>query len=338
MKAIVCTQYGPPEVLQLKEVSKPTPKDNEVLIRVRATSVNFGDLMARDFKAVSPRKFNMPFVLWLLSKISLGVNQPNITILGSEFAGEVEAVGKAVIRFKPGDAVFGYPGVSFGAYAEYLCMPEDGVMAIKPGNLTYEEAAVIPYGAIMALNLLRKVNIQPGQKVLVNGASGGIGSAAVQIARHFGAEVTGVCSASRLEFVKSLGADQVIDYTQEDFTQNGKTYDLIFDILGKGSFARCKNSLKPNGTLLFASFKMKQLFQMLWTSKTGGRKVICAIAPGSVEDLNSIKELVEAGKIKALIDRCYPMEQAAEAHKFVEEGRKKGNVVITINHGVHAFP
>lgn len=332
MKAIVCTQYGPPEVLQLKEVSKPTPKDNEVLIRVRATSVNFGDLMARDFKAVSPRKFNMPFVLWLLSKISLGIHQPNITILGSEFAGEVEAVGKAVIRFKPGDPVFGYPGVSFGAYAEYICMPEDGVLAIKPGNLTYEEAAVIPYGGIMALNLLRKVNIQPGQKVLVNGASGGIGSAAVQIARHFGAEVTGVCSASRLEFVKSLGADQVIDYTQEDFTQNGETYDLIFDILGKSSFARCKNSLKPNGTLLFASFKMKQLFQMLWTSKTGGRKVICAIAPGSVEDLNSIKELVEAGKIKALIDRCYPLEQAAEAHQYVEEGRKKGNVVITINH------
>ena len=210
-------------------------------------------------------------------------------------------------------------------------MPENGVMAIKPANLTYEEAAVVPYGAIMALNLLRKVNIQPGQKVLINGASGGIGSAAVQIAKHFGAEVTGVCGTPRLEFVKSLGADHVIDYTVEDFTQNGETYDLIFDILGKSSFTRCKNSLKPNGILLFASFKMKQLVQMLWTSRSGsGKKVICAIAPGSVEDLNSVKELIEAGKIKAIIDRCYPMEQAAEAHRYVEEGQKKGSVVITV--------
>jgi NADPH:quinone reductase-like Zn-dependent oxidoreductase len=196
--------------------------------------------------------------------------------------------------------------------------------------MAYEEAAVVPYGAIMALSLLRKANLRPGQKVLINGASGGIGSAAVQIAKHFGAEVTGVCGAPRLGFVKSLGADRVIDYTKEDFTQNGETYDLIFDILGKGSFARYKNSLKPNGILLFASFKMKQLFQMLWTSMTGGKKVICAIAPGSTEDLISVKELIEAGKIKAIIDRCYPLEQTAEAHRYVEAGRKNGNVVITI--------
>jgi NADPH:quinone reductase-like Zn-dependent oxidoreductase len=274
----------------------------------------------------------MPFLLWFLAKISFGLRKPNITILGSELAGEIESVGKNVKKFKKGDQVFGYPGQSFGAYAEYLCMPEDGCIAIKPANMTYEEAAVVPYGTIMALNLLEKTNIQPGQKILINGASGGIGSAAVQIAKHLGAEVTGVCGTERLEFVKSLGAERVIDYTKEDFTQNGKTYDVIFDILGKGSFSRIKHSLEPNGILLFASFKMKQLLQMLWTSMIGGRKVICAFAPGSVEDLNSVKELLEAGKIKAIVDRCYPLEQAAEAHSYVEQGHKKGNVVIAVHH------
>ena len=330
MKAIMYTKFGPPDVLQLQEVEKPAPKDNEVLIRVHATSVNFGDTMARNFKAISPREFNMPFLFWLLAKISFGLKQPKITILGSEFAGEVEAAGKDVKQFKKGDQVFGYPGQSFGAYAEYLCLPENGVLAIKPVNMTYEEAAVVPYGAIMALNLLRKVNVHSGQKVLINGASGGIGSAAVQIAKYFGAEVTGVCGTPRLEFVKSLGADKVIDYTKEDFTQNGETYDLIFDILGKSSFSRCKSSLKPKGILLFASFKMKQLFQMLRTSKSGGKKVICAIAPGSLEDLLSVKELIEAGKIKVIIDKRYPLEQAAEAHRYIEQGHKKGNVVITL--------
>jgi NADPH:quinone reductase-like Zn-dependent oxidoreductase len=332
MKAIICTKYGSPDVLQLKEVEKPAPKDNEVLIRVYATSVNYGDLAARNFKAISPQEFNMPLLIWLLAKISFGLSKPNITILGSEFAGKVEAVGKAVKLFKPGDQVFGYPGQSFGAYAEYLCMPENGVLTIKPVSMTYEEAAVVSYGAIMALNLLRKVNVHSGQKVLINGASGSIGSAAVQIAKYFGAEVTGVCGTPRLEFVKSLGADQVIDYTKENFTENGESYDLIFDILGKSSFSQCQSSLKPNGILLFASFKMKQLFQMLRTSKSSGRKVICAIAPGSTEDLISVKELIEAGKIKAVIDKCYPLEQAAEAHRYVEEGHKKGNIVITVEH------
>ena len=332
MKAIVCTEYGTPDVLQLKEVARPTPKDNEILIRVYATSVNFGDLMARNFKAISPRQFNMPFLFWLLAKISLGLKRPNITIPGNELAGEIETVGQGVKKFKKGDQVFGYPGQSFGAYAEYVCMPEDGCLAIKPATMTYEEAAVVPYGAIMALNLLRKADIQSGQKVLINGASGGIGSAAVQIATYFGAEVTGVCGTKRLQFVKALGADRVIDYTREDFTQNGETYDLIFDVLGKGSFSKVKHSLKPNGILMFASFKLKQLMQMLWTSIIGGKKVICAIAPGSVEDLHSVKELIEAGKIKAIIDRCYPLEQAAEAHRYVEQGYKKGNVVITVHH------
>ncbi len=331
MKAIVYKEYGSPEVLHLEEVAKPVPKDNEVLIRNHATTVNFGDMMARNFRAISPRQFSMLFLFWLLAKISFGLNRPKNPILGSEFAGEVEAVGSAVTRFMPGDQVFGYLGQSMGAYAEYFCMPENGVLAIKPPNMTYEQAAVVPYGAIMAYHLLRKVNLQPGQKVLINGASGGIGSAAVQIAKYFGTEVTGVCGTPRLGFVKALGADHVIDYTVEDFTQNGETYDLIFDILGKSDFESCKNSLKPNGILLFASFKMKQLMQMLWTSKTSsGKRVICAIAPGSLEDLNAVKELMEAGKIQAIIDRCYPMEQAAEAHRYVEEGYKKGNVVITV--------
>jgi len=331
MKAIVYKEYGSPDVLHLEEIAKPAPRDNEVLIRNHATTVNFGDLMARNFQAISPRQFNMFFLFWLMGKISFGLNRPKTNILGSEFAGQVEAVGSAVTRFKPGDPVFGYLGMRMGAYAEYFCVPENGVVSNKPENMTYEEAAVVPYGATMALNLLRKANIQPGQKVLINGASGGIGSSAVQIAKHFGAEVTGVCGAPRLAFVKSLGADHVIDYTVEDFTKNGITYDLIFDILGKCAFARCKYSLKPNGILLYASFKMKQLVQMLWTSRSGsGKRVICAIAPGSLEDLNSVKELVEAGKIQAIIDRCYPMEQAAEAHRYVEEGHKKGNVVITM--------
>lgn len=331
MKAIVFTEYGSPDVLHVEEVAKPAPKDNEVLIKNYATTVNFGDLMARNYKAVSPRQFNMLFLFWLMAKISFGLNRPKNPILGSEFAGEVEAVGGAVTRFKPGDPVFGYLGPSMGAYAEYFCMPENGVVAIKPANLTYEEAAVVPYGAIMALNLLRKANVQPGQKVLINGASGGIGSAAVQVAKSFGAEVTGVCGTPRLAFVKSLGADHIIDYTSEDFTQNGETYDLIFDILGKCAFARCKNSLSPNGILLYASFKEKQLIQMLWTSRTGSSKrVVCAIAPGNLEDLNSVKELMEARKIKAIIDRRFPVEQAAEAHRYVEEGHKKGNVVITM--------
>jgi NADPH:quinone reductase-like Zn-dependent oxidoreductase len=252
-------------------------------------------------------------------------------ILGSEFAGEIESMGKNVKQFKKGDPVFGFPGQRMGAYATYLCMPENGCVAIKPAGLSYEEAAVLPYGAVMALNLLRKMNIRPGQKVLINGASGGIGSAAVQIAKHhFKAEVTGVCGSPRLEFVKALGADKVIDYTKEDFTSNGDTYDLVFDILGRSSFSQCKGSLKPNGRYLLASFKMRQLLQMLWTRRAG-KRVICAIAPGSREDLNTVLELIEAGKIKPVIDKIFPMEQAAEAHKYLEEGNARGKIAITIN-------
>lgn len=330
MKAIVYSEYGAPDVLRLKDVETPEPKDNEIRVRVRATSITVGDLWARNFKVISPRKFSMPFPLWLPSRMFFGISKPRISILGSEFAGNVESVGKDVKRFKPGDAVFGYLGQSMGANAEYLCLPENGMVAHKPVNMTYEEAASVPYGALTALSLLRKVNVQAGQKVLVIGASGKIGSAAVQLAKYFGAEVTGVCSTPGMDFVKSLGADRVVDYTKEDFTQNGETYDLIFDVMRKSSFAESRDSLKPNGIYLLASFKMKQVFQMLWMSMRGGRKVVCALSSENVGDLVFVKELVEAGKIKTVIDRCYPLEQTAEAHRYAETGGRRGNVVITV--------
>jgi NADPH:quinone reductase-like Zn-dependent oxidoreductase len=330
MKAIVYTQYGAPEVLRLAEVEKPAPKDNEILIRIRAVSVGYGDLLARNFKGTPASKFNMPFIFYLPARIVFGVSKPKKQTLGAEFAGKIEGVGKAVKLFKAGDQVFGFRGMSMGANAEYLCMPEAGLVAIKPANMTYEEAANVPYGAITALSLLRKVNIRPGQKVLINGASGGIGSAAVQLAKYFGAEVTGVCGTPRLGFVKSLGADKVIDYTREDFTQNGETYDLIFDILGRSSFSLCRNSLNENGRYLLASFKMKQIFQMLWTSRIGSKKVICALSDEKIEDLLLVKKLVEDGKIKSIIDKRFPLEQTAEAHRYLENGNKQGHVVITV--------
>lgn len=333
MKAVVMTEYGPPEVLQLKQVEKPVPKEDELLICIHATSVNYGDLVARNFGNIPASEFYMPLPLWFFSKIYFGLGKPNITILGSEFSGEIETVGSAVKAFNPGDQVFGYLGQSMGAYAEYLALPEDGVLVMKPANITHEEAAVIPMGSMMALYLLReKGNIQPGNKVLINGASGSIGSAAVQIAKYYGAEVSGVCSTPRLEFVKALGADKVIDYTQEDFTQNGETYDLIFDVLGKSSFSRVKNSLSSNGRYLLASFKTGDLLQMMITSITGNKKVICAMAPGSTEDLIAVKDLIQAGTIKAIIDKSFPLEKTAEAHRYVEGGHKKGQIAITVGH------
>jgi NADPH:quinone reductase-like Zn-dependent oxidoreductase len=332
MKAIVIARYGPPDVLQLKEMEKPAPKDNEVLVRVRATPVSFGDRLVRDLKGISPAKFHMPFLFWLIAKIYFGFRRPRIAILGSEFAGEIEAVGKDVKLFKAGDPVFGYSGQRMGAYAEYLCMPEKGVVAKKPANMTSEEAAAVPYGAIMALSLLKKQNIGPGQRILVNGASGGIGPFVVQLAKYYGAAVTGVCGTPRLDYVKSLGADHVIDYTQADFSDGGETYDVIVDILGKSPFSRIKRSLKPNGRCLLVSFKMKQLWQMLWTSIFGGKKVICVLSSETAEDLVFIKELVEAGKIRTVIDKCFPLAQAAAAHRYVDQGHNKGSVVMTVEH------
>ena len=325
MKAIVYTKYGPPDVLQLKEVEKPAPRDKEVLIRVYATTVTAADYRIRGFK--------VSIGLWLLARIAIGLIRPKKTILGAEFAGGIEAVGKDVKLFKEGDQVFGYDGSGFGAYAEYLCRSEEGAVAIKPANMTYEEAAAVPHGGLSALYFLRdKGNIQSGQKVLIYGASGAVGTSAIQLARYFGAEVTGVCSTTNLEMVKSLGADKVIDYTKEDFTESGETYDIIFDTVGKTSFSRCRSSLKQKGVYLLTVFDIPQIVQMLWTSMTGSKKVICAIALERAEDLIFLKELVEAGKIKSVIDRRYPFEQTAEAHAYAGKGHKKGNVVITLDH------
>jgi 2-desacetyl-2-hydroxyethyl bacteriochlorophyllide A dehydrogenase len=326
MKAIVYTEYGPPDVLQLKEVAKPTPKEDEVLIRVYATTVTSGDYRMRS----SPASVR---ILGLLFGINLGLRRPRNTMLGSELAGEIEAVGKDVKLFKKGDQVFGSTETSFGANAEYVCMPEEGALAIKPANMTYEEAAAVPFGATSALFFLRdKGNIQSGQKVLIYGASGAVGTAAVQLAKVFGAEVTGVCSTTNLELVKSLGADKVIDYTKEDFTKSGQTYDIIYETVGKSSFSRNIGSLKKKGIYLAGNAGLRQTFQMLWTSMIGSQKIIFGPASVRKEDLIFLKELIEAGKMKAVIDRRYPLEQTAEAHRYVEKGHKKGNVVITVVH------
>ncbi len=328
MKAIVYEKFGPPEVLQIKEVEKPTPKDNEILIKVHAVHVNAGDLIARNLKSISPRKFHMPFLFWLISKTYFGFRKPKVNILGNEFSGKIESVGKDVKLFKEGDEVFAYVGMNMGAYAEYLCMPEKGTVALKPTNMTFEEAATVSGNSSTAKNILSKVNIQSGQKVLVNGASGGIGSIALQLAKSYGAEVTGTCGTPRLEMLKALGADKAIDYTKEDFTDKEETYDLIFDVLGKSSFRRSKKVLNKNGIYLLANFKSRQLFQALRTKIIGNKKVKCVLS--FEEDIDAIKELVEAGKIKSYIDKTFPMEQAAEAHDYVEKGLKKGYVVITM--------
>jgi NADPH:quinone reductase-like Zn-dependent oxidoreductase len=322
MKAVVCTKYGPPDVLQLKEVAKPVPKDNEVLVKVYATTVTKYDCWQRSSTA--------PTGFWLLSRIYSGLRKPKKTILGTELAGEIESVGKDVTRFKKGDQVFGYPGMNLGAYAEYICLPEDGAVAIKPANATYEETAAVLQGALTALFFLRKGNIQSGQKVLVFGASGGVGTAAVQLAKYFGAEVTGVCSTTKLELVKSLGADKVIDCTKEDFTKNGQTYDIIFDTtVGKSSIL-CKRSLKNNGFYLLTTFGLPKLFQILWLSMTGSRKIFMGTLKERAEDMIFLKELIEAGKLTIVIDRSYSLDQIAEAHRYVESGHKKGSVVITL--------
>ncbi|MBW2239779.1 MAG: NAD(P)-dependent alcohol dehydrogenase [Deltaproteobacteria bacterium] len=327
MKAILHTKFGSPDELQLKEIEKPVPRDNELLIKIHATTVTSTDCNARNFTFVT-KVFQLPARLFFF-----GIFRPRINILGFDLAGEIEAVGKDVKRFKEGDQVFGTPGIAFGAHAEYTCMPEDGVLTIKPANMAWEEAASVFLGAHTALFFLRdKGNIQAGQKILIYGASGSIGTFAVQLAKYFGTEVTGVCSTTNLEMVKSLGAEKVIDYTKEDFTRSGETYDLIFDTVGKTSFSRCKNSLKQKGIFLTALMDLPEIVQIIWTSMTGGKKVKGGVAPERVEDLNFLKELMEAGKIKPVIDRCYPLEQTAEAFRYVEEGHKKGNVVITVGH------
>lgn len=318
MNAIVYTKFGSPDVLQLKDVEKPTPKDDEVLTRIYATTVVKEDPDMRR----SPG-FN-------------GFWKPRNPILGQEFAGEIEAVGRNVTRFRPGDRVFGIG--MFGAYAEYKCMSQNGALAIKPSNMSYEEAASIPNGALTALPYLRdQANVRRGQSVLIYGASGSVGTAAVQLAKFFGANVTGVCSTANLEMVKSLGADDVIDYTQEDFTKTGRRFDIIFDTVAKRSFAACKGSLTDDGVYLTTSPGMAVLVQLLRGAKRRGKKAKFMAAgllraSEKAKDLVFLTELIEAGKLKAVIDRCYPLEQIADAHRYVETGHKKGNVVVTVDH------
>jgi NADPH:quinone reductase-like Zn-dependent oxidoreductase len=322
MQAIMYTKYGSPDVLELTAVEKPTPKDNEILVKIHATTVTSADARLRSL--------TVPTGFRLLSRLALGIRKPRHKILGQELAGDVEAVGLNVKGFTVGDRVFGSSG-GFGAHAEYITLPDDGVITTLPSNMSYEEAVAVPFGALSSLVYLRDFgNIQAGQKVLINGASGCLGTYGVQLAKYFGAEVTGVCSGANVDLVKSLGADHVIDYTQADFTQNGETYDIIYDTVGTVSFSQCKGSLVPNGRCLLAVAGIPQFLHMVGTSLFGKKKIGAGVATFSTKDLNFIRELIEAGKITAVIDRTYPLEQIVEAHRYVDTGRKKGSVVITV--------
>jgi NADPH:quinone reductase-like Zn-dependent oxidoreductase len=330
MKAIVWTKYGPPEVLQLKEVEKPSPKEDEVLVKIYATTVTAGDCEMRSLQ--------FPFFLSLPIRMWVGVTKPREnTIPGTELAGEIEAVGKKVRSFKAGDQVFGAAGMGFGANAEYICIPEEpgdmeGGVAIKPANITYEEAATVPFGGRDALHFLRLGNIQDGQKMLINGAGGSIGTFAVQLAKLMGAEVTAVDSTEKLDMLTSIGADHVIDYTKEDFTQSEVIYDVIFDVVGTISLSRSERSITQDGTYLLANPMRGQMLSGPWKRMTSSKKVVTQTASGTTADLIYLRELIEAGKITTVIDKTYPLEQIVDAHRYVETGAKKGNLVITVEH------
>jgi NADPH:quinone reductase-like Zn-dependent oxidoreductase len=328
MKAIVWTKFGPPEVLQLREIAQPAPSDNKVLIKISATTVSAGDSQLRSLKL--PLAYRLPVFIGvgLLRRF-----RPRPFILGQEIAGEIEAVGKAVQRFRIGDQVFAWTGIGLGGYAEYTCLPEKGVIALKPSTMTYEEAAPLAVGGLEAVYFMRKATIQRGEKVLIHGAGGSIGTFAVQLAKYFGAEVTAVDSTGKLDLLRVLGADHIIDYTKEDFTKRGEAYDVIFDVIGKSSFSRSFRLLTPNGRYLLGNPPLLQQVRGQRRSRSSGRQVI-PWAPRSAseyaEDCQFLTELIEAGKLHSVIDRCYPLEQTAEAHRYAETGQKKGNVVITV--------
>lgn len=317
MKAIVFKEYGTPDVLKLEEVAKPTPGDNEVLIKVKATSVNSGDWRMRKADPYAVRFF-------------MGLSKPKMNILGSTFSGEIEMAGKNVTRFKTGDNVFGSSVIRFGTHAEYLCLPADGALAMKPDNITHIEAASIPFGAMTALHWIKKADIKNGQKVLIYGASGSVGTAAIQIAKHFGAKVTAVCSTVNVDLVRSLGADEVIDYTKSDFTQNGEKYDLIFEAVNKMPISRAAKSLTSNGTIIASAAMTGGMLSGMLISMTSRKKVLFGVIKSTTVNIEFLRGLILAGKLKAVIDRTYPLEQTAQAHAYVEQGHKKGNVAIEV--------
>ncbi len=319
MKASICTKYGTPEVVQLKEVEKPLVKENEILIKIHATSVSSGDARIRRAD---------PFIIRLI----FGWKRPRKSTLGVVVAGEIEAIGTGVSKFKVGDQVFGSTGMSFGAHAEYTSVTEDAVLALKPTNMTYEEAAAIPFGATASLHFLNKANIQAGQKVLIYGASGALGTAAIQLAKNYGAEVTAICSSSNIEMVKSIGADKAIDYTKEDFTQNGEKYDVIYDTVDKASFWGSIKSLNNKGHMLLASAGICTMLGGAITSLFINKKIVSGVIKETVKDMNFIKQLIENGKLKATICKVYPLKEIARAHAYVDGGHKKGNVIISVHH------
>ncbi|WGZ94844.1 MAG: NAD(P)-dependent alcohol dehydrogenase [Candidatus Thiothrix putei] len=321
MKAIVCKQYGSPEVLQWQHVEKPVPKDNEILIKIHTTTVTSADCRVRGLN--TPKGFR------LLMRLALGINRPRQAILGSELAGTVAAIGANVSRFQVGDPVFAFTDTRMGCYAEYTCLPEKGAIVRKPANLSFAEAAALSFGGTTALHFLRKAKLQSGDKILINGASGGVGTAAVQLAKHFGAEVTGVCSTTNLALVKSLGVDHVIDYTQEDFTQQNTTYHVILDTTGNVSYAHCKAALKAGGRLVLVAASLPEMLAIPWGAMTGNKRLITGVAFGDAKALSFLADLALKGKYRPVIDRCFPFEQIVAAHRYVDSGRKKGNVVVT---------
>jgi NADPH:quinone reductase-like Zn-dependent oxidoreductase len=328
MKAMVHSRYGSPDLLQFAEVNKPAPKDNELLVAIHTTTVSTADCNMRNFTFVTQS-------MRPIARVMFGIRRPwKARVLGTEFAGRVEAVGRGVTRFKPGDRVFASTGMACGGHAEYTCVAETGAVAVIPDSLSFEEAVAIPFGANTALYFLQhQGRIHAGQDIAIIGASGAIGSAAVQLAKHFGATVTGVCSTANLELVTSLGADTAVDYTREDFAKKGKTYDLIFDVVGGTTFDRCQHALKANGVFLQNIMELSDVARSLWTAVSGGKKIKGGVAIGTQKSMQLIAELVAAGTLKAVIDRRYPLEDTAEAFKYVERGHKKGNVVVTVTRG-----